>query len=101
MAASSLTVRVVVEYASRRLVARLARALEESEMEGTSALLGERLAARQGFETVIRHGCVRLALRPFAELLVLEIAEIAERQGLLTSTREQLARQAMVDAGYA
>lgn len=92
--------RVVVEYASRRLVARLAAALEAAEMDAAGALLGERLAAHEGFEVVIREGCVRLALRPFAELMIYEVIEIAERPNLPVAIREQLARQALIDAGY-
>lgn len=97
----TLSVRVVVEFASRRLIARLAAALEEAEMEATGEMLWEQLAARVGFETVIRHGCVRMALRPFAELMVRDVIEIAERPGLPTAVRERLAQKAMADAGYA
>ncbi len=101
MPVGSLTVRVVVEYASRRLVARLAAALEDAEMAATGEVLGQQLAARQGFETVSRHGCVRLALKPFAELMVREVIDIAVLPGLSPASRARLAHQAMVDAGYA
>lgn len=70
-------------------------------MASTRALLIERLSDGQGIETALVRGVLRASLRPFAELLLIEIAEIAERPVLPLSARERLARKAMVDAGYA
>lgn len=101
MAANSLTVRVVVEHSSMALVYRVSEAMEEAEMASTRALLIERLGGGLAVDTVIGKASLRVALRPFAELLLREVLQIAEQPGLLTSTREQLAQQAMADAGYA
>lgn len=101
MPVGSIRIRFVVAYHSQQLVARLAEALEAAGMEATSEVLGQQLAARVGFETVIRHGCVRLALKPFAELMVREVIDIAVLPGLSPASRARLAHQAMLDAGYA
>lgn len=101
MPIAAVSVRVVVESGSRRLVARLATALEDAEMAPTRELLIHRLSGGDAIETVVRHGCMRVALRPFAELMLREIMDIAEFKGLPTSTRDRLAREAMIAAGYA
>lgn len=99
--ARALSIRVIVEPSAFALVYRLSEALEAAEMEGTRALLIERLSDGQGIETVVGKMSVRASLRPFAELMLFEIIDVAERPGLPTAVRECLARQVMVDAGYA
>jgi hypothetical protein len=101
MPVSSIALRLVIEYESLLLVSRLATALEEAEMAATSELLMEKLSGGEAITTVIRDGSLRSALRPFAELMLRDLLEIARQPGLPVNVRDSLARKAMADAGYA
>lgn len=100
----AIPLNLLVDAASLSLLETVVDALDRAGMAETKAQLGDRLLddplnVFDRVRTLIPDGQV-LRLKPYAELLLIEIVEIARRRDLSREARMAEAEVAMVAAGF-